>query len=239
MNALAFFNAARLYKRALVGSATAGLTDADMIALKEATEARWKPAEPPKLPKAVADPQAFFKSVRAAFGGLDQSQVEGFNVLLAAMGKARWPRSWVAYGLATAWHETAKTMQPVEEAFWLDDAWRKRNLHYYPWHGRGYVQLTWEANYAKADEECGLEGALLSDPKLAMQTDIASQILVRGMEQGWFTNKKLADYLPIDGQAGHDAFKRARRIINGTDKAGEIAKIALSFDAALEAGNWA
>ena len=58
------------------------------------------------------------------------------------------------------------------------------------------------------------------------------------MEQGWFTTKKLADYLPIDGPAGFEAFKAARRIINGTDKAAEIAKIAVTFQDALVAGRW-
>lgn len=244
MTALDWFNAARAYKREVSGKPDIGLTEADVEAL-HTLEAEWKAlkaspdaATAPKPPFSLKDPQAFFKSLRAALGRFTEPQVEGFNALLEAMGKARWPRSWAAYGLATAWWETAKTMQPVEEAFWKDDAWRRRNLRYYPWHGRGYVQLTWLRNYERADEECGLGGALVADLAMAMKPDIAAQILVRGMEGGWFTTKKLADYLPIDGQAGHDAFKAARRIINGQDKASEIAKIALAMDAALEAGGW-
>ena len=62
------------------------------------------------------------------------------------MGKARWPTAWCAYGLATAWWETNKTMQPVREAYWLSEAWRKPNLRYYPHYGRGYVQLTWKGD---------------------------------------------------------------------------------------------
>jgi hypothetical protein len=43
--------------------------------------------------------------------------------------------------------ETASTFAPVREAFWLDENWRRANLRYYPYYGRGYIQLTWESNY--------------------------------------------------------------------------------------------
>jgi hypothetical protein len=49
--------------------------------------------------------------------------------------------------LATIAIETAHTFKPVQEAFWLDDAWRYANLRYAPYWGRGYVQLTWLENY--------------------------------------------------------------------------------------------
>lgn len=58
-------------------------------------------------------------------------------------------KSQIAYVLATVEWETAKTFKPVREAFWLSEAWRKKNLRYYPFYGRGYVQLTWEKNYKK------------------------------------------------------------------------------------------
>ena len=234
MSAEAFFDAARAFKRELCGSP---LTQADVDSLNAVIATWGKAKEPSKL----ARPADFFASVRAAFGALSQGQVDGFTFLLGAMGAARWPRSWCAYGLATAWHETNKALKPVEEAYYLGtkaDAYR-RTLRYYPAYGRGYVQLTWPKNYARADEECGLDGKLIADNSIALRPDIAAQILVKGMEQGWFTGKKLADYLPIDGQAGFEAFKAARRIINGTDRAEDIAKIAVSFDAALEAGGWA
>lgn len=58
-----------------------------------------------------------------------------------------------AYVIATSYWETNKTMVPVKEAYWLSENWRKDNLRYYPWYGRGYVQLTWEDNYKKASKE--------------------------------------------------------------------------------------
>ena len=95
-----------------------------------------------------------------------------------------------------------------------------------PQYGRGYVQLTWDANYEKADKALGLNGALLKDFNLAMQPTIAAQILVRGCSEGWFTGKKLSDYLPGD-------YRGARRVVNGLDKADLIAGYAREFDAAL------
>lgn len=53
----------------------------------------------------------------------------------------------IAYVLATVEHETANTFKPVREAFWLNEAWRSNNLWYYPYYGRGYVQLTHQSNY--------------------------------------------------------------------------------------------
>lgn len=231
-----FYDAARALKRERTGDGR--LTQPEVDAL-EAVVSLWRPLQ--AGPTKLANAATFFKGVRDTFGPLDQSQVDGFNALLKAFGDARWPLSWVAYGLATAWHETNGTMQPVEEAYYLEeraDAHR-RSLRYYPHHGRGYVQLTWPKNYKWADDECGLNGALVGNLALAMQPDIAARIMVKGMEQGAFTGKRLTDYLPIEGKAGHGAYRLARRIINGSDKADKIAKEALGFEAALAAGGWA
>ena len=37
-------------------------------------------------------------------------------------------RNQAAYILATAYWETARTMHPVVEAYWLSEEWRKKNL---------------------------------------------------------------------------------------------------------------
>jgi len=136
-------------------------------------------------------------------------------------------RNELAYVLATAYLETARTMKPVEEAFWKDDAWRKRNLRYYPWHGRGYVQLTWETNYQKAGRELRMD--LTTDPRVVMRPDVAVKILVEGMVEGWFTGKKLSDYITLQ----KSDYKNARRIINGTDKAQLYADTARDYEAEL------
>ena len=138
-------------------------------------------------------------------------------------------RNQLAYVLATAFWETARTMRPVEEAFYLGrraEAHRK-GLRYYPWHGRGYVQLTWRDNYRRAGEAIGVD--LLADPDAALRPEVAAPVLVRGMREGWFTGKKLAEYITLQ----RSDFTGARRIINGTDRAGEIAALARDYDKAL------
>lgn len=186
----------------------------------------------------LAKPASFYAEVRDKFGPLSQPQVDGFEVLLKTM--AAWPVSWVAYGLATTWHETAKTMQPIKEhggeAYFKrmydiegarpDKARELGNLT--PgdgarYAGRGYVQLTGKTNYARY----GLADA----PDDAMKPDVAARILVDGMSKGVFTGKKLSDYLPGD-------YRNARRIINGMDKANAIAAYALAFEGALTRGEW-
>jgi len=143
-------------------------------------------------------------------------------------------RNQAAYVLATADHETAHTFMPVREAYWVKnaEAWRKKNLRYYPWYGRGFVQLTWEANYKKAGDKIGVN--LIADKDAAMQPENAAKILVLGMKEGWFTDKKLSDYITLS----RSEFVSARRIINGTDKDDEIAALAIKYDRELLAAGY-
>ena len=143
-----------------------------------------------------------------------------------------------AYIIATAWWETAQTMMPVREAYWKDEAWRKRNLRYYPYYGRGYIQLTWDYNYKKASDFFNVD--FVKNPDLVMQPEYALPILVVGMNEGWFTGKKLDNYIDDTDEDDTEEFreyKNARRIVNGTDKAETIAKLAVTFEKGLrEAG---
>jgi hypothetical protein len=61
----------------------------------------------------------------------------------------------------------------------------------------------------------------------------AVQIIFRGMHYGWFTGKKLSDYINVD--TGLKDYANARRIVNGTDKMNTIAGYAQAFEVALEA----
>lgn len=179
----------------------------------------------------MIDRKAFFASVRSSFGPLKQTQVDGFVVLLDAWEK-RYPSvtpAQFAYILATAWHETAKTMQPIEEygkgrgkRYGQKDP--KTGQTYY---GRGYVQLTWRANYKKMEDRHGIP--YTSKPALAMIPENAARILFDGMIDGVFTGKKLADYTALD----RVDFLGARRIVNGTDRAALIAAHAEDFLNAL------
>jgi hypothetical protein len=187
------------------------------------------------------NPADFFAALRPApFGRLTASQVSGIEDKLAAMRAAGWPISFAAYGLATSAHETGKTMQPVRE---IGKGAGKpygrpgRNGGQIPY-GRGDVQLTHDVNYERADRELKLNGRLIANYDLALDPEISARIMVRGMAEGWFTGKKLSNYLPGIGNATFEMFRRARRVINGTDKDAEIAVIALQFQAALLKGEW-
>lgn len=136
-------------------------------------------------------------------------------------------RNECAYVLATADWETNHTFKPVKEAYWLSENWRKQNLRYYPWYGRGFVQLTWEPNYLKAGKK--IKADLIADPNKAMVPEHAAKILVLGMAEGWFTGKKLSDYITLQ----KSDFVNARRIVNGKDRAHEISDLAKKYDAEL------
>ena len=160
--------------------------------------------------------------------GLSPTQRAGFNAITAAFNQyGDGVKEHLAYMLATAWHETAATMQPIEEygkghgrTYGVTDS--TGQVAY----GRGYVQLTWPANYAKADAQLGLKGALVHNYALALDPKIAAAILVRGMIEGWFTGKKLSDFSLSD-------FQHEREIINGLDEAQKIAGYANVINGAI------
>lgn len=137
------------------------------------------------------------------------------------------PVSWLAYALATAYHETACTMQPIAEygkgAGKPYGAPDPETLQVY--YGRGYVQLTWRDNYERAQSIIINPATLAHDVPLVANADLAldpfyaAQILVSGMSEGWFTGKKFSDYLS-DTKTDYVG---ARYIINGQDKAQTIA----------------
>ena len=189
------------------------------------------------------DKAMFYKTVRSTLLGptLDDGEVAGCEAILAAM--AGTPLSHCAYALATAYKETARKMTPVIEAFWLSEDWRKTHLRYYPWYGRGLVQLTWDFNYRKADAELGAAGliepgALVADADLALRVDVAAYIMRCGMEKGWFSaGHSLSAHLP-NKTATLEEYESARHIINGVDCKHEIAVYAMQFQDALLAGGW-
>lgn len=163
---------------------------------------------------------AFFASVRKSFGALSQPQVDGFTKILD-----EWERRaltdvrWLAYMLATCWHETGRKMQPIREGG--GEAYLKTKK-YYPWVGEGLVQVTWEVNARKFGAT--KPGDLLNWPK-------ALDALFQGMTLGMFTGKRLADY--FSGASNNPI--GARRIINGLDKAETIAGYHDGFLVALNA----
>jgi len=209
-------------------------------ATHRAVMARIGPAAPVRK-RQMADPEAFFRGVRAVTGPLNAAQVNTINGLLA--GAAHWSIAWLAAGLATAWHEAR--LVPVEEiGKGRGKPYGRPGKHggQAPY-GRGLVQTTHDVNYEwldKAAAEAGLTqpGDVLKDFSLALRPDIAALGVIKGMETGAYTGKSLADYLP--GERGtFEQFKQSRRIINGTDRWELIADYAMKFQDALSAGGWA
>lgn len=205
---------------------------------------------------------AFFNHIREKLfsGGLEQTQVDGINALVLAGVQNGLTVPQHAYVLATAYHETAKTMRPVREygrgegrkyGTWRNNSYGVKyclkngsgNAVYtqeecpHLFYGRGHVQLTWYDNYQRASRELNQTLPenehidLVAQPDLALNNDISAKIIVLGMKQGWFTGKKLADYI----NDHRTDFVSARRIVNGTDKADQIARYARIFEIALNA----
>ncbi|MBB2671277.1 hypothetical protein CPT34_24115 [Rhizobium sophoriradicis] len=183
-------------------------------------------------------------------GGLTHPQVEGIAAILDAWEKrfARADRRWLAYILATAYHETAYTMQPVRETLaesdtraveileaafaagrlsWVKAPYWRPDEDGRCWLGRGLVQLTHRRNYEAMSVLTGID--LVADPDRAMEMDAAVTILIEGMLQGSFTGHKLADHL----NATTEDWVNARRIVNGTDRAEKLAGYARAFHAAM------
>lgn len=167
------------------------------------------------------DRMTFYQYVNnAPFAGrLSPQQRDGLEKILS-----HWELSpytdirWLAYMLATVFHETAQTMQPIQERG--TSAYLK-GKPYYPYIGQGLVQITWKENYAKF-------GVKLGDP---LKWPVALDIMFKGMTTGAFTGKRLSTYF---NKTAEDP-RGARKIINGTDKAGLIADYYTNFLGALTA----
>lgn len=192
-------------------------------------------------------PAEFFAAVRPMFGGrLSQEQVDGLSVLVEEGLRRDLTDPQLAYVLATAFHETARTMQPIDE--YGGDAYFRRmydieganprraktlgNVN--PgdgarYHGRGYVQITGRANYRKFGERYGID--LEGTPVLAKNPVTAARIIFDGMMEGGFTGRALPTYVNADRKN----YYNARAVVNGDKrKNGKmIADTARKFEAAL------
>ena len=190
-----------------------------------------------------------FAIIRLKFGRLSQEAVDNINLIVETCEKYKLSYPQAAYLLATTYHETAHTFKPIEE--YGKGKGRKYGTIYtnskgvkygiagsdgstylysdYPhlYYGRGFVQLTHWVNYKFAGEQLGID--LINNPDLALQPKYAAEILVKGSKNGWFTGKKLSDYINDKKKD----YINARRVINSLDKAQLIASYAVVFEKAL------
>lgn len=165
-----------------------------------------------------------------------------------------------AYILATAYHETGGLMRPIKEtvrpghrnqnpsddqvARRLQRAWENGQLTgvttpYWTadsmgrhWFGRGYVQLTHEENYARLGNRIAQD--LTTDPNAALDQDNAVRILVYGMMEGLFTGTALSAHI----DETRTDYRQARRVVNGLNRAEDIANLARRYEADLIADGY-
>lgn len=194
----------------------------------------------------------FYEKFRPRFHSkVSQEQVDGYEAIFDYYDLFRLRNiKWLAYILATAYHETGGRMQPVREGFAQTDQQAREivtrmfergristnysipNIHGNSYYGRGLVQITWEDNYRRVGFAIGLGDNLWKNPDLALDRMISVRILCIGMEKGLFTGKSLSDYINDD----ECDYRNARRIINGLDKAHMISVYAQKFEQCIEIG---
>lgn len=176
--------------------------------------------------------KSFYVQIRPdLFPKLSESQVGGIEVILNEwVASGLYDLRWLAYMLATTYHETARTMQPIAEygkgrgrPYGLPDPITGK-IYY----GRGLVQLTWSSNYIKMGGILQID--LYNNPDLALITSVAVKIMFEGMTTaksyaGDFTGKHLGNYF----NKSTEDWSGARRIINGKDRAEIIAGYARIF----------
>jgi predicted chitinase len=209
--------------------------------------------------------QYFYRELRRKLfpAGFKQETVDAINVILdkwdaecSVMSLDR-----LAYMLATAYHETNRTMQAVMETRqrgedcnptvdqaiarleaswkagklpWVKTPYWRKDKNGRSWLGRGLVQLTHKTNYERIGKVIGVD--LVVNPELALNQEVAVEIMFAGMEHGLFTGADLDDFL--DGKVESEAedkreFMLARKIINGIESREIVAGYAIQFQGAL------
>ena len=201
----------------------------------------------------IIDRAYFFKNFRKQFGRISENQTylidryERVFVYWDSQPHLKDMR-WLAYILATTYHETGRKIKAVRECFGKTDQasincvtrlYRrgriKRNYAKIDpktgksYFGRGHVQLTWAYNYKRMGKELGRGDEVYVNPDLALHPDSSVAIMAQGMIKGLFTGKRLSQY--FNGSTTN--WGGARRIVNGLDKYKTIGSYGRKFHATL------
>lgn len=152
---------------------------------------------------------------------------------------------WLAYILASIFHETGQMMVPVREGFKQTDSearehvkrlCARRHIADYAepvngisYFGRGRVQNTHLENYRKLSTRFSRD--FVNHPELLLDPAIDAEVSVVGHVEGIWTGRRLDEFITGD----RADYVGARRIVNGQDRAAEIAGYARDFEAAVAA----
>lgn len=168
--------------------------------------------------------------IRKNFGSLTSKQVEGFEAIFDMFMKLGLvDLRFLAYILATIWHETDKTMQPIEEygkGKGRDYSKRLRYnrkiyTHTYNiFYGRGLTQNTWIDVYEKLTKLNKNGWDFVNKPELLLTMGPSVWATFYAMQSGLYTGRKLSQYFNL---TSNDPVG-ARAIINGSDRAYQIAE---------------
>lgn len=203
----------------------------------------------------------YFEQVRRRLheGRMTQSQVDGHNAILAAWEAdyVRYDTRFLAYGLATAFHETGGAIQPVEEKLnYTADGLMKNFRRYFVaadaaklagqperianriyanrmGNGRETTGDGWRFRGRGLVQITGRDNyrayGIEDAPERALQPETAVRILFDGMIRGRFTGYALNDFF---NETTSD-WVGARRIVNGMNRAEEIGLYGVIFATAL------
>lgn len=189
----------------------------------------------------MIDRDIFFHKYKQHFGSLNQSQTDGINFLLKKLDESEilTDARHYAYILATIYHECAFTWQPIKE---IGSQRYLQSKPYYPYFGRGFVQLTWKFNYVAFNHLVNSrfpDLEIMTNPDDALNPEAAWLITEEGMTKANLDITKEPNFVP--GQTlerylneSITDYISARRIINGTDSAHLIASYAINFYDSIE-----
>ncbi len=182
----------------------------------------------------MIDKVFFYQRIRdlKLFSTLTQLQVDTIDAVLSECEKQGvTDLRQVAYIFATGYWEAFNPKKPETrftpiKEFGGDEYLKSKP--YWPYVGMGLSQITWLANYKKEGKRLNID--LVNHPELILEPKTAANSHVYCMVNGIYTGKKLSDYIN-DKKCD---YVNARRIINGTNKAQEIAAIAQKFEQCLK-----
>ena len=190
-----------------------------------------------------------FAIIRLKFGSLSQEAVDNINLIVETCEKYNLTYPQTSYLLASIAWETARTFKAIAEygkgkgrkygTLYTNSKGQKYGIagsggntylySDYPhlYYGRGHIQNTWLDNYKYIKQRTGVD--VVNNPDLLLDDKLSIEVTVLALKEGWYTGKKLSDYI---NNTKKD-YVGARRCVNSTDKAKEIANYAVVFERAL------